>query len=156
MLDHHLDLLRAVRKNTLALLEPFPAEELNQIPPGFSNNLIWNAAHMLVTQQLLTYQRSGLPAAVSGDWIERFRKGSKPDQRVGPEEIRAIKKALQESPDWLQQDIEQGRFQTFEPYQTSYGVQLHSFNEAVVFNNIHENLHLGYMMALRKALAASS
>ncbi|MEM8908542.1 MAG: hypothetical protein AAGD05_11895 [Bacteroidota bacterium] len=48
------------------------------------------------------------------------------------------------------QDLQSGRFQSFEPYQTSYGLNLTDLESAIAFNNIHENLHLGTMMALRK------
>ena len=33
---------------------------------------------------------------------------------------------------------------------TSYNVILKTVEDAIVFNNIHEGLHLGYMMALNR------
>ena len=39
-------------------------EELNKIPEGFNNNVIWNIAHVVVTQQLLVYDMSGLPMLI--------------------------------------------------------------------------------------------
>jgi len=38
------------------MITPFSLEQLNKIPEGFNNNLIWNIAHCVVTQQLLCYK----------------------------------------------------------------------------------------------------
>ena len=48
-------------------IENHTLEELNKVPTGFSNNIIWNIAHTIVTQQLLIYQLSALPMMVSDD-----------------------------------------------------------------------------------------
>ncbi len=37
---------------------------------------------------------------------------------------------------------------------TSAGIRLESVEDAIAFNNFHEGIHLGYVMALKKALAA--
>ena len=46
----------------------------------------------------------------------------------------------------------EGKFENYTPYTTSYGISLNNIEEAISFNNIHEGLHLGYMMALSKNL----
>jgi hypothetical protein len=33
-------------------------EQLNKIPEGYNNNLIWNIAHVVVVQQMLVYKLS--------------------------------------------------------------------------------------------------
>ena len=45
----------------LRFLESFSLEQLNKIPQGFSNNIIWNIGHIEVTQQILIYKLSSLP-----------------------------------------------------------------------------------------------
>lgn len=49
-------------------------------------------------------------------------------------------------------DYERGLFREFKAYQTSYGAKLKDIEQALQFNNVHEGLHLGYMMALRKGV----
>ena len=39
--------------------------------------MIWNIAHCIVTQQLLTYKLSGLEGVISDEMIAKFRKGTK-------------------------------------------------------------------------------
>ena len=38
------------RKLLEAFLDNFTLEQLNKIPEGFNNNIIWNIAHTIVTQ----------------------------------------------------------------------------------------------------------
>ena len=44
----------------LDFLEKYTLEQLNKIPEGFSNNLIWNIGHIIVAQQRLVYAASNL------------------------------------------------------------------------------------------------
>jgi len=43
-------------------------------------------------------------------------------------------------------------FKEFRPYRTSYNVELESLDDALWFNNMHEAMHLGYMLAMRKSV----
>jgi len=52
----------------------------------------------------------------------------------------------------LENDYFSGKFVEFQRYPTSYGYELQNIEEAILFNNIHEALHLGYMMSMRKTL----
>jgi len=56
----------------------------------------------------------------------------------------------------LRTDYDAGIFVGYQSYLTSAGVQLESVEDAIVFNNYHEGIHLGYLLGLRKALAASA
>lgn len=53
-----IPLLNATRQNILTLMQGLSADQLNKMSAGFNNNLIWNAGHVLVTQQLLYYKLS--------------------------------------------------------------------------------------------------
>ena len=52
----------------------------------------------------------------------------------------------------IRQKIAAGAFESFTRYETSAGITLNSTEEAILFNNIHEGIHLGYMMGIRKGL----
>ena len=75
------------RKVLLGFLEKYSLDELNKIPEGFSNNLIWNAGHIIVVQQLLVYKLSGLPTMISNEMIEKYQKGTKPEHIISQEEV---------------------------------------------------------------------
>jgi len=151
-MQSQLDILKATRNNYLKQLDGVSLEHLNTIPEGYNNNLIWNAAHAIVTQQLLCYAMSGVEVKLPKEIIALYRKGAKPAGFVSQAEVDQIKKWLTESIDWLAEDIKAGTFKTFKEYATSYGYTLTSFEDAVAFNNVHEGMHLGYIIALKKHL----
>lgn len=155
-LEFAFRVLAQTRVNVTNMIARFEPHQLNTIPEGFSNNLIWNAGHLLVTQQLLVYGLSDLPMRISEEWVERFRKGSRPDGAVGLDEIKTIREALLSLPEQTHTDLVKGQFssQPFKIYPTSFGVTLHNVQEAIAFNNVHEGLHLGAMMALAKKVSA--
>jgi hypothetical protein len=127
-------------------------EAVNHIPEGFNNNLIWNFGHIIATQQLLTYSLSGLNPKVEDEVLAAFRKGTKPEKVHTTAELEGLKKLAVTTLDQFEADFEAGLFQTFESYPTSYGVELTNIEEAASFNALHEALHLGYAMALKRAL----
>jgi hypothetical protein len=140
------------RENFIALLDAFPLQALNRIPEGFNNNLIWNFGHVIVTQQLLCYKLSGLEMQVSDEQVQVYRKGSKPERAVSDNEVQELKRLGLMTIDQLRRDLEKDVFQDFHEYTTSFGVTLSSIEEAIHFNSMHETLHLGYAMAMRKSL----
>ncbi|WP_396177490.1 DinB family protein [Flavobacterium sp.] len=64
------------RKLHLAFLEKYTLEQLNKIPEGFKNNLIWNIGHIITTQQGLIYRLSGLPVMISKEFHNKYKYGS--------------------------------------------------------------------------------
>ncbi len=57
-------------------------EDLNKIPKGFKNNIIWNIAHSIVTQQRLVYHFSGVPMLVSQAMVAQFKNGTQPERAL--------------------------------------------------------------------------
>lgn len=149
-MNQTFDITRTSRKMIAPFLENYTLEQLNAIPDGFSNNLIWNIAHIVVTQQLLVYKLSGLPTMVSDEMIEKFRKGTKPEHSVTQAEVDEIKSLLFATIDQTEVDFENKIFKNFDEYPTSTGFVLKSVKDAMIFNNFHEGLHLGILMSIRK------
>lgn len=138
------------RKMLNTYFENYTLEQLNKIPEGFSNNLIWNIAHIVVTQQLLVYKFSGLPMMISDEMVEKYRKGTKPEKDVTQAEADEIKVLLFDTLNKLEEDYNKGIFVNYEEYPTSTGFILKSAEGALEFNNFHEGLHIGIMMSIRK------
>jgi len=132
------------------ILENHTLEQLNKIPEGFSNNLIWNIAHVVVTQQILVYKLSGLPMMVSEVMIEKYKKGTKPEQDATQAEVDQIKSLLFTTIEKTKKDYANGVFKNYQEYPTSTGFVLTSAEGAMNFNNYHEGLHVGVLMSIRK------
>jgi hypothetical protein len=133
-------------------LDNYSLEQLNTIPPGMSNNLIWNIGHVIVSQQKLVYALSGLPMHISDSLFEKYQNGSRPDGKTTQAEVDEIKKLLSEMVEKTKSDFETGVFKEFHPYQTKTGFHLGTWKEAMEFNNYHEGIHLGIMLQIKKFL----
>ena len=134
----------------LKLLSNYSLEQLNKIPDGFSNNLVWNLGHIIVAQQGLVYRLSGLPVNVSEDMTNTYKNGSKPTRQTTQAEVDELKELLISLMEQTKADYVAGKFKNYTEYTTGTGFHLASTEEAIQFNNYHEALHLGFMMNIRK------
>lgn len=132
------------------ILENHTLDQLNKIPEGFNNNMFWNIAHIVVTQQLLVYKLSGLPMMVSDEIIEKYKKGTKPVQDATQAELDEIRSLLFVTIKKTKEDYDNGIFKNYQEYPTSTGFILNNVEDALAFNNFHEGLHIGILMNLRK------
>jgi hypothetical protein len=59
---------------------------------------------------------------------------------------------LTETSKILMKDYDSDFFSDYTPYTTSFGMDLKSIQDAIIFNNMHESLHYGYSMAIKRAI----
>lgn len=151
-MKYQFELLKQTRLNALNAIEALSLAQLNQIPNGFNNNIAWNFNHNVLVMHLLCYKISGLDFEIPTDLISKYAKGSKPDTDISAEEMVFFKTLALSSIEKLEQDYNNGIFQNYTVYPTSYNVTLNNIEEAISFNNVHEGLHFGYIMALKRAI----
>lgn len=146
----HFEYLKVTRNNVLKLIENLDLEQLNKIPEGFNNNLAWNLGHILATQQLLCYGLSNLPMELDNDFISSYRKGSKPEGDISQTDLDSMKNQMIVLADKIEDDYSNGIFKEYKEYSTSFNATLSSVDDGILFNNMHETMHLGFMIALKK------
>jgi formate dehydrogenase maturation protein FdhE len=134
----------------LNFLENYSLEKLNTIPDGFSNNLIWNIGHIVVVQQMLVYKLSGLPMMITDEMVEKYKKGTKPEQTISQEEVDQIKKLLFSTLEQTKNDFNENLFQKYNEFTSMSGFTMKSATDAIQFNNYHEALHTGIIMQIKK------
>jgi hypothetical protein len=96
------------------------------------------------------YKLSGLSTVVSEEFILKYRKGTKPESDVSQQEVDEVKGFLSTTLENVQNDFASGLFVDYNEYITSMGFILSNIQDAIDFNNYHEGLHTGVIMALRK------
>ncbi len=138
------------RNMILEMLQNYTLEQLNKIPVGFNNSLIWNIGHIIVAQQVLVYKLSALPMMIADEMVEKYKNGSRPERDVTQEELDEIKNLILVTINKTTTDYNKGIFKIYNEYTTSIGFNLKTAKEAIVYNNFHEGLHLGIMMTIRK------
>lgn len=149
-MDATFNIWKTSRTTYLKFLENYSLEQLNKIPDGMSNNLIWNIGHIVVSQQGLVYRLSGLPMMVSTEMMDTYKNGSVPTGNATQEEVNEIKSLLISTMNQTISDYENGVFKEYTPYETKTGFSLQNLNDAIQFNNYHEGIHLGFMMKIKR------
>lgn len=141
---------RTSRKIIAQFLDNYSLEQLNKVPTGFSNNLIWNIAHIVVVQQMLVYNLSGLPMMVSQEMVDAYKRGTKPEREVTQTEVDEIRELLTTTIDQAEKDFAESIFKNYSEFTTMTGFNLKTAEDAMAFNYYHEAVHTGVMMGIRK------
>ena len=144
------DILTKTRAIVLYYIKELSLDQLHIIPDGFNNNIAWNIAHFVVTQQLLHYKLSGNDCLVSDELIAAYQKGTSPSVEFSQQAFDEVLELFQGLPSTLEEDFEAGIFKEYSAYKTSTGFVIDSMEKAIIFNNFHESLHLGVIMSLKK------
>lgn len=149
-MHEQIELIRKTRNFLLAGINDLTTEQLNTIPQGFNNNIIWNLGHLIAAQQGVCYSRAGVKTWVPEGFFNNYKPGSKPESKVNEEEIENIKELLFTSLDVLEQDYEKGLWTSYPAWSTRYGVELNSIDKAIEFLHFHEGLHSGYILTMKR------
>lgn len=145
--------IKTARTFFLTLIEGLSIEQLNKIPAGFNNNIIWNMAHLIAAQQGLCYLRSNLQLAVDEKYFTLYKPGTKPAGFVDVEEVKTIKELFITSLDQFQTDYSNNLFLNYTPFVTRYGVAINTIDEVINFLPFHEGLHFGCVNAFNTIIA---
>ena len=144
----------AITKNSRKALSHFldiiSSEQLNKIPEGFNNNIIWNIAHIIVVQQMLSYKLSGLPMLVSDEMVAKYMRGTKPAIDVTQSEIDEIQLLLFETINKTEVDFNDGIFKNYQEFSSLSGFRMRNIEDALAFNYYHEAVHTGMIMSIMK------
>ncbi|HMR87280.1 MAG TPA: DinB family protein [Saprospiraceae bacterium] len=138
------------RKALKKILDFHSLEQLNQIPNGFNNNILWNCAHVITVQQMLTYGLNNLPFGIPKEFVFRFTPGTKPDAVYDAAFVYDVKSLLFTSFEQFQADINDNKFVAFNPFMTALKFEINDLEKAVAFNQYHESLHMGHILNLMK------
>ncbi len=138
------------RQLILKFFEAYSLEQLNKVPEGFSNNLIWNIGHIIVAQQSLIYRGSNQDIKIPARLVDLYKPGTRPTDSLTQEDVDELKALLLDTIDITRTDFERGLFTSYNERTTITGFHLGSVKDAFEFNNYHEGMHLGYMMCIRR------
>lgn len=145
-----IDILKKTRENFSLIINQYSLAQLNYIPDGFKNNLLWNYGHIVATQQLLCYKLSGLEMIAPMDFIEEYKKGTVPSKTYTEADKKEIELLAKETITQFEKDLQSGIFTSYQSYTNTLGVTLNTIHDAISFNDFHEGLHLGYIMSMKR------
>jgi hypothetical protein len=144
--------IKKFRIHLLGQIEGLSTEQLNHIPEGFNNNIIWNLGHLIAAQQNVCYIRSGLKTTVDDQYFTPYLSGSKPESPVAEQEIVTIKNLFITSIDRFQADYDKKIFQSYTPSAgilKVYDIEVNNIDRAIEYLLFHEGLHAGYILSIK-------
>ncbi len=148
-----IEQIRNIGLHVLRLIEDLTAFQLNKIPEGYNNNVIWNISHLISAQQSVCYVRSNQPYTVTDAFYRAYQPSTKPADHVDEADILLIKETFITSIDDLENDITRRLFDQYKPwFARPYGIRVNNIEDAMDFLIYHEGLHTGYIMALKHLL----
>ena len=150
---YQIHLLRQSRLYLLEQVSHLSTEELNTIPHGFNNNILWNLGHLIAAQQGICYRRAGLPMSISGEFYSAFQPGSRPDHFMNATFADKVRGLLVSTIDLLEQDYKRSVFHQYAAWTTRYGATLATIDDALAFLPFHEGLHQGAIAAIKKLVS---
>lgn len=149
-----IDTIKKVRTFLLENIKDLTPEQLNRIPEGFNNNIIWNLGHLVAAQQGICYKRAGVKPLITDEFWEKYRSGSKPQEPVSEAEIENIKTLFLITLDELEMDYDKNIFTGYTAWTTRYGNEMTNIDDAISFIPYHEGLHSGVIMAMKRLVTA--
>ena len=153
--DKSIETIQQSRQLFLNLMDGLSIELLNTIPEGFNNNIIWNFGHVIVSQQILCYKLANQSMKIDAVYVSKYSKGTKPESFIDAAELDFLKEQSVTLINELIADMQAGILDKYDTYTTSFNVVLNDIEDAVKYVTMHEGLHLGYAMALKRIVNRS-
>ncbi|MEO6980396.1 MAG: DinB family protein, partial [Mucilaginibacter sp.] len=86
------------------------------------------------------------------EFFEMYKPGTTPGGLVDEAGVEEIKTLMLSTIYQLEQDYNEEIFTGYPTFTTRYGVEISSIKEAIKFLTFHDGLHMGYIMALKRAI----
>ncbi|MBV7530350.1 DinB family protein [Chitinophaga sp. sic0106] len=150
MITTNIEIISHIRAKYLDLFDAFTTEQLNQVPAGFNNNILWNLGHLLVTDELMFYKAAGQPTYLEEGFIARFRRGTKPEGILSEEDTALIKSELATALPRTLENHQRGHFDAYTPMTLSSGIVINNIADAIAFASYHHGLHSAAINNLKK------
>ncbi|RAJ77538.1 DinB family protein [Chitinophaga dinghuensis] len=149
-MKHAITIIRNFRSQALQLFDTYSEEQLNQVPEGFNNNILWNLGHLIASDQQIWYMASNHPLRIDKPFIDTFRRGTKPEQPYDAATIQQVKNFMIQPIDDFVADYNTGMFSEYNTWTPLVGGPVTSLDEAIAFSAFHHGLHASAINRIRK------
>lgn len=143
------EMLKAIRGFMLKTTVELTDDQLLKTPEGFNNNILWNLGHVVSSHQGIVYARQGLDKYTDEEFTNNFKNGTSPKDWSSTPDIEQVKALMVELPEKFETDVAAGKFANYESWEI-VGKTIETCEQAENFNNFHEGVHYGSILALKK------
>ena len=145
-----LEQTQEIRGYLLRSTKGLSEEQLVRVPEGFHNNILWNLGHAITDNCTMLYPPTGKEFPLPDQYLSWFAPETSPSDWTETPDTAEILKAGKDILDKLVDDCTADRMEIYEPMPLDDGVVLGNIAQAIAHCNIHEAIHLGVIMSLRK------
>jgi hypothetical protein len=149
-MKEQFQIIDLAQQNMIKLLDSLSIEQINRVPEGFNNNLIWNFAHVVASLQMLCYVRGGMQMRLDENFVNAYKIGTKPEAFVTAEEYERFKQLAADGLNKLKEDYANNFFRDFKPFTTATGVSMATIEFVITYVCLHHGNHQGWCIALKK------
>ncbi|MFP6615718.1 MAG: DinB family protein [Candidatus Hydrogenedentota bacterium] len=142
-----------IRVATHKLVADYGPEHLLIVPPGASNNILWNFGHIITDGAEMLYQSNNLESPIPEEFRPLFLEKTSPADWKSTPDIKQVLDASQAFTDAITQNYASGVFAEFDPKSVDSAWPLNSIEKAIAYHTVHEALHMGYIMALNRIIS---
>lgn len=149
---NNIQKIKGFRQFLLRQIEGLNAQQLNNVPPGHNNNIIWNLGHMIAASLNMTYVKSGLKVPVDDKFFSPYLSGTKPVNPLDQSGCDELKREFIAMMDQLQADYDKNLFLNYTPpavIAKVYGFEVNNIDDAIAYLLYHEGLHTSKIQTLK-------
>ncbi len=134
------------------MIKGISESQLTDVPDGASNSVLWNIGHIVYSNSSMVYGPCGLESPIPAGYEGLFKGGTSPGTWSAPpstEEVLGHFKTMNED---IVAKYTSGALDSFAPIQLMPGMKLENIEDALGFCCVHEGVHIGAVIALKKRL----
>lgn len=144
--------LELYRSRTVKWIEAVDPAIVGIQPVNFNNTIHWHIGHILLVQDRLTLLFSGQEMILPEEYQGWFGNGTKPaDWVTAPPTFEVLLQQLKEQPARLQQYLSGNLTAKL----TVAFLDMETVEESLNYTFYHEGIHLGCLMAIKRAIEAN-
>jgi hypothetical protein len=150
-----LAVIDSIRRKAIQIINESSIEDLNKIPDGFNNNIVWNFGHLVVSGYSLVFRVTGVDPELPISYLDKYKKGTRPEPHVTREEIDDLIGLSGQFIPTVQQALQAGRFEKITEYTTgTFGVPNTNIEEMLSTVALHDSVHWQCMKHYQRFLSS--
>jgi hypothetical protein len=150
-MEEYLTTLILNRKELLKVIAQLNIDQLNLVPSGNSNNIVWNLGHLLIVSENLLYKHSPLERPAHEFDLSQFARNTRPEQFVSKDDVLLIKKDLLETADNFMEIHNSSRLKEID-----IEIEKIISEDELRFILFHENIHYQTIMKFMYLVSKNS
>ena len=134
--------IESINQKLINIIQNTPLEIMNTIPVGFNNNIAWHFGHIATSCYSLAFKASGVDVNFEIPYIDKYKKGGKPEGEITQAELNELIALLNTFPEAIELAKKTNRFDNFNEYTTgTFGTTNTNIDEMLFTIALHNTLH---------------